>query len=79
MSQKQNCQNQTPIVYNPYAAINPAHLSDASLCWNKNNVAACSGFTPNCMIQQYSSDVFPGPIGGNRSRSITAAGSTPGR
>jgi hypothetical protein len=55
--------NSKNIVYNPYFGINPKHLSTCSLCWNDNQIASCVNFTPNTMIEKYSSNVYHGMHG----------------
>jgi hypothetical protein len=51
------------IVFNPYAAINPRHLSSLALCWEGNRLSGCNNFTPNAKINAYSSSVFHGQSG----------------
>ena len=51
------------IMYNPFAAVNPRHLSTAALCWSGNRLAVCNKFTPNDQINSYSSSVFHGQSG----------------
>ena len=51
------------IMYNPFAAVNPRHLSTAALCWSGNRLAVCNKFTPNDQINSYSSSVFHGQDG----------------
>jgi hypothetical protein len=51
------------IVFNPYAGINPRHLSSLALCREGNRLSGCNNFTPNAKINAYSSSVFHGQSG----------------
>lgn len=55
--------NPNSIVYNPYAAFNPRHLSSLALCWKGNSLAGCANFTPNTNIKTMSSNVYHGHSG----------------
>ena len=49
-------------MFNPYNSINPSYLSTTAQCYDGNNIAACTHFTPND-INKYSSNVFHGQKG----------------
>jgi hypothetical protein len=50
-------------MFDPYNSINPSYLSSSSQCYDGNNNASCINFTPNDIINKYSSNVFHGQKG----------------
>ena len=46
--------------YNALAGINPAYISDLSICLPGTQLTGCTNFTPNTIIDSYSSNAFHG-------------------
>jgi acid stress-induced BolA-like protein IbaG/YrbA len=50
-------------MFDPYNSLNPSYLSTSAQCYDGNNNASCINFTPNDIINKYSSNVFHGQKG----------------